>query len=95
MTSVRFELPYLLISSQAHNHYTRSNISKCKMKTQKSLQYPSVMVDWFQLNSDNSPNLMDVIQNRKKNMSTCRIQHESVAHIKIREGREITDEISH
>ena len=36
------------------NHYTKR--TDCEWETQKHFHYPTVMVDWFQLNSANSSN---------------------------------------
>ena len=44
--------------------------ASCEWQTQKSSHYPTVMVDWFQLNSSNSSNQVNLIQNRK-NANVC------------------------
>ena len=38
------------------------------IQIQKSFHYPTVMADWFQLNSANSSNPVNLIQNRKNTM---------------------------
>ena len=60
-----FEPPNYWSSVRHVNHYiTRA---ECEWETQKSFHYPTVMVDWFHLNSANSPNERNLTQNRKKN----------------------------
>ena len=45
------------------SHYTKW--AGCEWQARKSFHYPTVMVDWFHLNSANSSNLVNLIQNRK------------------------------
>ena len=46
------------------NHYTKW--TGCEWETWKHFHYATAMIDWFQLNSANSSNQMNLIQNRKK-----------------------------
>ena len=61
--SVSFEPPNYWSAVRHANHYTKW--AGCEWLTQKSFHYPTVMVDWFQLNSANSSNPVNLIQNRK------------------------------
>ena len=58
--SVSFEPPNYWSPVRHANHYTKW--AGCEWGTQKS--FHTVIVDWFQLNSANSANQMNLIQNR-------------------------------